>query len=127
MKLRMTKVILVLGVITLLGAGCNASQDNVDTSAGDQSNANTSTQTESDSAKTISMTEVQSANNEQKCWTVIEGSVYDLTDWAAKHPGGKQNILKLCGTDGTSFFNGKHGGQPQPVSTLEGYKIGTLE
>jgi uncharacterized membrane protein len=58
------------------------------------------------------------------CWTAVHGSVYDLTKWAARHPGGKSSILSLCGRDGSAAFNGQHGGQSSPASQLANYKIG---
>jgi cytochrome b involved in lipid metabolism len=60
------------------------------------------------------------------CWTIVNGSVYDLTTFIEKHPGGERDILRLCGTDGTSAFMGQHGGEARPESTLEGYRIGAF-
>lgn len=77
--------------------------------------------------RTYTMAEVGAANNAQKCWTAINGKVYDVTEWAKKHPGGAPNILKLCGMDGSNFFNGKHGGQENPEKTLTGMQIGVLK
>jgi cytochrome b involved in lipid metabolism len=60
------------------------------------------------------------------CWTAISGSVYDVTSWIGRHPGGSAAILSLCGKDGTSVFTGQHGGQPRPASELAGFRIGAL-
>ncbi len=60
------------------------------------------------------------------CWSAIGGNVYDLTGWVGKHPGGEKNILRLCGKDGTSLFEGKHGGDAKPEAALTGYLIGPL-
>lgn len=68
---------------------------------------------------------VASHNSRQSCWTIINGNVYDLTSWIPQHPGGEDNILKLCGTDGSADFNGKHGGAPKQAGILSGFKIGT--
>ena len=65
-------------------------------------------------------------DSEESCWTIVNGSVYDLTDWVSKHPGGASRILQLCGTDGTSLFEGQHGGSSRPESTLEGYLLGPV-
>ena len=70
---------------------------------------------------------VAANNSEESCWSVIDGSVYDLTDWISQHPGGSSRILGLCGGDGTSQFQGKHGGSPSPEATLERYLLGALE
>ncbi len=55
---------------------------------------------------------------EQSCWSIVNGSVYDLTSYVPKHPGGKKNILKICGKDGTSLFEGQHGGESKPEARL---------
>jgi len=76
---------------------------------------------------TYTMAEVAAANNTQKCWTVVDGLVYDLTSYLNRHPGGQQAVLKMCGIDGTAAFIQKHGGQPNPEQILAGLKIGTLQ
>jgi hypothetical protein len=43
------------------------------------------------------MEKVRANNSEASCWSVIDGNVYDLTRWIASHPGGRGNILSLCG------------------------------
>lgn len=60
------------------------------------------------------------------CWSSINGSVYDLTSWIPKHPGGEQAILQLCGTDGSAKFNRQHGGASLQQQILAGFKIGAL-
>jgi cytochrome b involved in lipid metabolism len=72
------------------------------------------------------MAQVAAANGASKCWTVINGNVYDLTTWINQHPGGPEHILSICGKDGTSAFEAQHGGQSQPASILASFKIGTL-
>lgn len=72
----------------------------------------------------ITSAEVASHNSRQSCWSIINGNVYDLTSWIPEHPGGEQAILKLCGTDGSVKFNGKHGGAPKQAAVLFGFKIG---
>lgn len=74
----------------------------------------------------ITMAQVRTHNSRTSCWAVISGSVYDLTSWIPNHPGGEQNILQLCGTDGTAKFNGQHGGDSRAKSVLSGFKIGAL-
>lgn len=69
---------------------------------------------------------VASHNTPSDCWTAVNGSVYDVTAWISKHPGGKQAIIGTCGKDSSAYFNGQHGGQPQPVSVLATFKIGAL-
>lgn len=77
--------------------------------------------------KTYTMAEVAAANSAANCLTVINGSVYNLTDWIDKHPGGDRNILRICGIDGSSAYNRQHGGQSRPEAILADYKVGVLK
>lgn len=71
--------------------------------------------------------EVVAANNDaSSCYTVIDGGVYNLTTWIEQHPGGAENILKICGIDGSNAFNGKHGGNEQAKAELSSHYIGDL-
>ena len=70
------------------------------------------------------LAQVQAHTDASSCWTIIRDNVYDLTPWINQHPGGAENILKLCGKDGTAAFTGKHGGQEKQENTLAGFKIG---
>lgn len=72
------------------------------------------------------MADVKSANTSAKCWSVIDGNVYDLTKWIPVHRGGPQAITFLCGKDGTSAFKAQHDGSSGPVSVLSNYLLGPL-
>ncbi len=74
----------------------------------------------------MTMSEVASHNSRMSCWAVINGSIYDLTGWIPKHPGGAGAIAQLCGTDGSAKFNAQHGGSGMVLSVLTGFKIGLL-
>jgi cytochrome b involved in lipid metabolism len=77
-------------------------------------------------AGTYTLAQVATHKDATSCYAVVRGSVYDLTTWIQKHPGGPQRILSMCGKDATSAFEGQHGGQPRPENELDGFKIGTL-
>lgn len=70
--------------------------------------------------------EVATHNSEASCYTIINGSVYDVTPYIPIHPGGSRNILRICGRDGTSSFEGKHGGDEKPEEQLKSFYIGPL-
>ena len=70
--------------------------------------------------------QVSEKNSRTTCWAIVGGSVYDLTDWISKHPGGASAITSLCGTDATASFDAQHGGQARPSSTLDAYYLGPL-
>jgi cytochrome b involved in lipid metabolism len=77
-------------------------------------------------ASVLSMETVAMNDSEDSCWSVINGNVYDLTDWISSHPGGASRILGLCGIDGTSQFEGQHGGSASAEGTLESYLLGPI-
>lgn len=74
--------------------------------------------------ETISMADVAENDGQESCWTVVDGRVYDVTEFADRHKGGERNILNLCGTDGSAAVRGQHGMGKD--STLERYYIGDL-
>lgn len=78
-------------------------------------------------AATFTMSDVATHADAASCYTAINGSVYDLTAFVNRHPGGAGKILSICGKDGTAAFQGKHGGMALQESTLAGMKIGTLQ
>ncbi len=71
--------------------------------------------------------EVVAHATKDDCWSAIGGSVYDLTTWASRHPGGENPIIGLCGTDGTERFEKKHGSSKNAQNALILLKIGSLE
>lgn len=71
----------------------------------------------------ITIEEVATHNTRESCWSMINGNVYDLTSWIPNHPGGERNILQLCGIDGSSLFNGQHGGSSRHETILAGFRI----
>jgi hypothetical protein len=80
-----------------------------------------------EATKVIPMSEVTLHATGKDCWTVINGTVYDLTAWVSEHPGGSGPIMTLCGTDGTNSFTTQHGGQARPEAELAGFEIGTVK
>ena len=74
----------------------------------------------------ISLTQITQHSSRSSCWSAINGGVYDLTSWIPNHPGGEQKILSLCGIDGSSRYNSKHGGEAKPARMLAGFKLGIL-
>ena len=72
------------------------------------------------------MANVKKNNSAQSCWSLINGNVYNLTQWINSHPGGSSAIRGICGVDGSSSFNGRHSGQSNPKENLAGYLLGPL-
>ena len=74
-----------------------------------------------------SLASVALHNSQANCWAAINGSVYDLTAWINRHPGGDTAILSLCGTDASAQFAAQHGGESKPAMMLTAFKIGILK
>lgn len=58
--------------------------------------------------RTITMQEVESHNTPDDCWVVINGKVYDLSDFQKQHPGGSDIITNNAGKDVSNLFNDVH-------------------
>ena len=86
----------------------------------------TPTPTPSATQAGYTMADVKKANTRAKCWSAIDGNVYDLTAWISSHPGGAGAITFLCGTDGSNAFKAQHEGQRSPTNRLAQYLLGPL-
>ena len=75
---------------------------------------------------TYTMADVKKHADPSSCWTVIDGTVYDVTEWIGQHPGGPTRIESLCGNDGTAAFRGQHGNDTNPPQRLASFQIGVL-
>lgn len=137
-KFILTILALVLFAGTLL-AGCEVQQTRtattlppqpaepaiIHTSSGDQGTADIST----NSGTGFTLAEIAKHRSETDCWTTIDGSVYDVTDYIYAHPG--QMILEACGTDATELFRISHDDNRSQTSkarsVLENFYIGELD
>ncbi|XP_023561847.1 fatty acid desaturase 2-like protein FADS2P1 isoform X2 [Octodon degus] len=52
--------------------------------------------------------EIQKHNQEGDQWLVISRKVYNVTEWAFKHPGGQRVITHYAGEDATDAFRAMH-------------------
>lgn len=75
----------------------------------------------------LSMQEVARHASAQDCWTVVDGVVYDVTSFVARHPAGAESIREMCGQDATEDFMGEHAGQGEPEKWLATLRIGTVD
>ena len=82
--------------------------------------------TSSSTAGALTMEQVKKNNTASNCWSVINGNVYNLTNWISSHPGGSGAITRLCGIDGTRGFSNQHRGDTQAESRLSGFLLGKL-
>ncbi|MDO4244072.1 MAG: cytochrome b5-like heme/steroid binding domain-containing protein [Actinomyces sp.] len=91
----------------------------------DDSQASGATPTPSEDGS-YTMEEVAQHASSESCWAVVNGNVYDLTDWISQHPGGQGAITGMCGTDATAAFEGEHAGEAEPAEALADYLLGPL-
>ena len=56
----------------------------------------------------VTIEELKRHNTVDDCWVAMHGNVYDLTDYAEKHPGGSRIVTQLAGADGTIEYNRFH-------------------
>lgn len=121
----LVKSALVLGAaLSLLGAGCAQEEKTEKTTPAPTPSVQ---ETATTTASTYTLNDVAQHKDASSCWTVVRGTVYDLTPAIKQHPGGEQAILFMCGKDATSGFTQQHGGQPRPENELTSLKIGTLK
>lgn len=94
-------------------------------------------QAEGEPSKSVTAQEVAARASANDCWTIIDGVVYDITQYIPRHPGGSE-ILAACGTDGSSLFNNRTSPDgasvgsgtphsPNAASQLASFKIGNLD
>lgn len=77
-------------------------------------------------ARPITVDEVSGHDTADDCWSIVDGQVYDLTEFVARHPVGPSQIEQMCGRDATAEFTGEHGGQAEPEGWLDVFRIGSL-
>ena len=93
------------------------------TATGTQSSAAGSS---SSATTSYTLADVATHNTQSDCWAAIDGGVYNLTEWINRHPGGRDKIIALCGTDATKAFHGQHDDQAKPNTQLASFKVGEL-
>jgi predicted heme/steroid binding protein len=57
-----------------------------------------------DAPATFSLEAVAKHNTSASCWMVIDGGVYDVTDFLNAHPGGSQALVNEAGGDVSDVF-----------------------
>ena len=78
---------------------------------------------------TLDSATVARHDNSRDCWLIINNSVYAVTSYLARHPGGQAIIVPFCGKDATAAFatqagSGSHSNSA--VNQLAAFKIGVL-
>jgi len=87
--------------------------------------SNDAASTKTDNQYSLADVTIHAADSD--CWTVIDGSVYELTSWIYRHPGGAKPIIAMCGQDSTVSFTNQHGGSKAAKAALVLLKIGQIQ
>lgn len=131
-------------LLSACGQGADQDQEDPETESAEETDAdqteNESTDTDESTTEDIeaeeeqdpsddvlTMDQVEENDSPDSCWAVMDGTVYDLTDWIEDHPGGADRIEGLCGTDAAEAFEAQHGGAERPEGQLAEFEIGTLD
>ena len=85
----------------------------------------TATQACASDPSCVTMEDLARHNTASDCWVGLHGNVYDLTNYAKRHPGGARVVTQLAGMDGTSEYRRFH--SSGLLRSVEGDLIGRLE
>jgi cytochrome b involved in lipid metabolism len=123
----MKKIIyIIVGLLVLGAGGFFLYEQKVEKDLNDFV-ATTENQVTVASTSTYTMSDVSLHANKSDCWMVIENSVYNVTAFVDKHPGGEV-ILEGCGKDATSYFKGvREHVKPLVQAILAKLKIGEIK
>jgi cytochrome b involved in lipid metabolism len=82
------------------------------------------TENEKFSFLALNMEDLAKHNSENDCWLLIGQNVYDVTEYIPMHPN--RDIVKGCGLDATSMFEGEIKHRGDATTILSDYLIGYL-
>lgn len=87
-------------------------------------NVNINTNTSVNTSTSTNISDVSKHNTPQDCWTIVNGVVYNITDYVSngQHPGGKI-VQSMCGVDATKIYNSLHVHSQNADNILEQYRI----
>ncbi|KAK4496760.1 hypothetical protein PRZ48_012743 [Zasmidium cellare] len=77
--------------------------------------------------KLISVEEISKHNTPEDCWIVVDGNVWDLTEFAPEHPGAPEIIWKHAGRDATTTYSTIHPPSLLPKNLDPSKFIGQLD
>ncbi len=76
--------------------------------------------------KTYTVADVAKHNTPQDCWTIVDGTVADVTSFFGVHPGGDDKLAQSCGVDATPIWKAVEKHDPKGYAKLKALKIGVL-
>uniref|UniRef100_A0AAV1T9D4 Cytochrome b5 heme-binding domain-containing protein n=1 Tax=Peronospora matthiolae TaxID=2874970 RepID=A0AAV1T9D4_9STRA len=84
------------------------------------------TDTTDQDVATYTWQDVAKHNSAKSAWVIIRGVVYDVTEWADRHPGGRELVLLHSGRECTNTFDSYHPFSDRADKILSKYAIGKL-
>eukprot|EP00644_Phytophthora_capsici_P007213 jgi/Phyca11/527737/estExt2_fgenesh1_pm.C_PHYCAscaffold_220052 len=75
---------------------------------------------------TFTWQDVAKHNTAKSAWVIIRGVVYDVTEWADRHPGGRELVLLHSGRECTDTFDSYHPFSSRADKILAKYAVGKL-
>jgi hypothetical protein len=109
-------VLAAAGIFLLLPRNKNSNSAPDDTTESIIKNPSDGGSGEQAGLPTYTKEQVAAHKTKTDCWTIVNGSVYNLTSFIPRHPGGDE-ILRACGIDSTSYFTQRE--------SPEGEKVGS--
>lgn len=94
--------------------------------SGTSSPSATATPTPTSSSTVLSAAVVAQHASSADCWSIVNGSVYNLTGWIGLHPGGSGVISAMCGIDASAAYTAQHRTQSKPAGKLAAYRLGAI-
>lgn len=79
-----------------------------------------------ESKTTFTWEELSLLNREGNAHVAVRGKVYDVTEFLARHPGGKDQLLIAAGRDVTVIFNSYHAFSEKADKILDQLYVGDL-
>ena len=80
----------------------------------------------SSSCPSYSWEQIAQHSSVESCWVYSHGSVYDITEWLDRHPGGRDVLLLVAGKDVTDLLPSYHPFSERPQQLLAKYRIGDV-
>jgi len=78
------------------------------------------------SSDNYTASDVARHSTKEDAWVIIDDSVYDITHWIPRHPGGSIPLVQYAGRDMTDAFRAYHGPNGKAAKTLNAYRVGSF-
>ena len=107
-------IALVLIIVIVGGAAFALSGRNDSAEENTSQTPSAGSENSGETLQTFTASDVAEHSTEDDCWTIINGQVYDITEYIPRHQGGDE-ILRACGVDSTTLFTERRTEDGQPV------------